>query len=72
MIGRRDLKMIMQNHRKHGEGKTVIDPYTGKLIDAKLYRQGQIRAKQMRDGMRKALKEAKRRGVPLSTIIPVS
>lgn len=54
------------------KNKTIIDPYTGKVVDAKLYKEGQLRGKIMRRNFNCALKEANRRGVPLSEIIPVN
>ena len=55
----------------NGEVFRVTDPST-KRLDPKLKRASTIRANSIIKGMKKAGKEAKERGVPLSEVLPVS
>jgi hypothetical protein len=55
----------------NGKVFRVTDPST-KRLDPKLKKASQIRASSILRGMKKAAKEAKRRGVPLREILPIS
>jgi hypothetical protein len=64
---RKQFKVRLPN----GEVFVVKDPST-KRLDPKLKKASDIRARSIVEGMKKAAAEAKRRGVPLSEILPVS
>jgi hypothetical protein len=55
------------------EGKTyTFRKLSTKPLDPKLKAEGKVRAKAMRSRFEKALKQAKKEGVPLGTLLPVS
>jgi hypothetical protein len=58
---------------KTPEGKTyTFRAISTKPLDPKLKREGQLRAKSMRDGFQKAVQKAHKRGVSLQALVPVS
>jgi hypothetical protein len=58
---------------KTPEGKTyAFRAISTKPLDPKLKREGQLRAKSMRDGFQKAVQKAHKRGVSLQALVPVS
>ena len=55
------------------EGKTYkFRAISTKPLDPELKREGQLRAKSMREGLQNAVKKARKRRVPLRTLVPVS
>jgi hypothetical protein len=55
------------------EGKTyTFRANSTKPLDPKLKRDGQLRAKSMREGLQNAVQKARKRRVPLQTLVPVS
>ncbi len=58
---------------KTPEGKTyTFRAISTKQLDPKLKREGQLRAKSMREGFQKAVQTARKRRISLQALVPVS
>ena len=71
MCSMKVLKKRVEIRLPNGKVYWVTDPST-KQLDPKLKKASDIRASSILRGIKEAAREAKRRGVPLREILPVS